>query len=382
MITECRVCDSPRLEEVGGLGDIAISDFTDTTQEGNKYPLDLAQCNDCSLIQLTETTPRNLLYNKYWYKSGLNPTITADLKGIAALVKGKRVIDIGANDGTLLSFVKPGIERIAVEPTQTFIKELRERADTTLNCFWEDINPDELPKADTITAVAMLYDLDDPNLFVDNMRRTLAPDGTIITQLMTLDPMIESNDIGNICHEHIEYYSYKSLTTLFERNGLEIFNVDTNNINGGSYRLFARHLREGSIPFNEAQYDVDDLKRFFLDVNRNKENTVDFLDWCARSGREVYGYGASTKGNTILQYYGVESDLLPKIIDKNPDKWGKYTIGSKIPIVGEDKMDEAEYLWVMPWGFLDQFVAQEKQFISRGGKFVVSTPEFNVVNIK
>lgn len=373
-IKACRVCGNTSLEEIGSLGEIAISDFTDIPQEGNKYPLTLVYCEECTLLQLAHNTPRELLYKNYWYESHINPVIVNDLREIGELCEGEIHIDIGSNDNTLLKYSKAKI-KIGIEPSN--IKSTY-RIDFQLRSYWEGLLLSERGKIDIITAVACLYDLPDPNKFIWNIKRHLAKDGVFIAQLMTLQPMIENNDIGNICHEHLEYYSYKSLTKLFEQNELEIFKVEKNNINGGSYRIFARHFKKGSIEYKEKEYTVEDMKTFFKRIDENRLAFTYFLtDLFHRlGGAAMYlcGYGASTKMNTMLQYYAMPN-IPREIVDVNPAKIGKYTIGTGIPIVGEIP-NWCEYLWVFPYGFLDYFREKEKNY---KGKWVTTIPEFKVI---
>lgn len=366
-LPKCRICKSKKLIRVGGLGDITISDFTDKPKQGKKYPLNLVYCKECTLLQLDYTTPRNLLYKNYWYQSHLNPVIVDDLKEIAKLVKGQSHIDIGGNDGTLLKYSKAK-DKTVVDPSNIIPNGY-----AFINDYWENVKPGGEPIADTITAIACLYDLPDPNKFIQNIKKALKEDGIFIAQLMTLEPMIENNDIGNICHEHIEYYSYKSLVRLYEQNGLEIYKVEKNKINGGSYRLFARHFKKGSIPFKEKEYGVKELKDFFKRTGKNKH---DFLKWFTENSLSnahwmiTEGYGASTKANTILQYYGVELT----IIDINPSKFKKYPITGHFPI--QNKISPlTEYLWVFPWGFLDYFKKKEKRY---KGKWITTIPKFKI----
>lgn len=365
MITQCRVCGEKKLQIIGSLGNIALSDFTITPQDGKKFPLVLVFCEFCGLLQLRDNPPLDEMYKeRYWYESGINPMIVSDLKEIAEYVtkRGGIAVDIGANDGTLLSFVKaPVTYKIAVDPAKNLRIKCEQYCDEYHNEYWSGLSI----KVDTITAIAMLYDLEDPNKFIQDVKKSLNHDGVFIAQLMTLAPMIENNDIGNVCHEHIEYYSYKSLVRLFEQNGLEIFKVEVNKVNGGSYRLFAKHYKQPSVIFHEKEYSYVDYMMFIAKVQENKKNMVEFL---GKNKNQVFGFGASTKGNTILQYYGITKDLLPVIIDKNPNKNGRFTINTKIPILSQGS---AKYYWALPWGLLESFSVKE-------GRFVVSTPEFKI----
>lgn len=376
-IHRCRVCSNSVLVPIGSLGDIAISNFTEKPEKGNIYPLELVYCEECTLLQLAHNFPRRLIYeDQYWYKSELNNEIVRDLEEIVTQAlshvdygRDDTWIDIGANDGTLLSFVPRGLA-IGIDPNKKlYDKSERKQPRNTgwVTQYWEDVNLGK--KAKVITAIACLYDLPDPNKFVANVKNHLHKDGILVCQLMTLQPMIENNDAGNICHEHLEYYSYKSLVHLFEQNGLEIFRVEENDMNGGSYRLFVQHSGNGSVIFEEKQYTVQDLKNFFRRLERTKGKMRKFLQ---DTQGVIYGYGASTKMNTILQYYKIAPRA---IIDVNPDKIGKYTVNTNIPIISTIPED-AEYLWVFPYGFLDYFREKEKQY---KGKWLTSIPSFSTI---
>lgn len=389
--TSCRLCGSPSLKEVISIGEQYINDFPDTpAQKGRngKCPLDVVLCEDCSLFQLRHTAPQELLYSRhYWYKSGINDTIKSDLKSIAdsaasmvELSPDDIVLDIGANDGTMLSNLKGRAVRVGCEPATNLLAELRTNAEHVIGDFWTKENYDKLgiEKAKVITAIGMFYDMEDPNQFIRDAAQVLAPDGVFIAQLMTLKPMLDQNDVGNICHEHLEYYTYKSLKHLFESNGLEIFKVAENQINGGSYRLFARHLRNGSVDYPE-NYTEDDLREFLERLQAQRTLCVDYIERAVANGRKVYVYGASTKGNVILQYYGLDDRHIKGAADRNPAKWGKYTL-TDIPIVSEDEgRANADVFLVLPYGFLDEFVRREADWLKRGGEFVVPLPEFRVI---
>ncbi len=388
----CRVCGSSKLEKVFSIGNLYISTFVKSKKgKTPRAPLELVHCKNCDLLQLKHTAPQELLYARhYWYRSGINPVITADLKEIAEtatkmakLKKGDIVLDIGANDGTLLKYYPRNLIRVGCEPADNLIKYLRKVIPHVIHDFWTYKawqKKFEDKKAKVITAIGMFYDMEDPNQFIRDATKVLAPGGVFIAQLMTLKPMIETNDLGNICHEHLEYYSYPSLVYFFEKNGLEIFKVEENSINGGSYRLFARHLKKGSIKYKEPKYNY---KAFARRLETNKKKAVDFIKKEVKKGKKVYVYGASTKGNTILQYYGLDNKLIKAAADKDEQKWGKYTVGTLIPIVDEETArKDADYFFVSPWAFFDTFYKREKDWLKKGGKFIVPLPKFQVIGAK
>ena len=375
-IEQCRICNSHYLEEVGSLGNIGISKFTKKVCEVTKYPLTLMYCKGCTLLQLNETAPRELLYEDYWYESHLNKVIVDDLRDIATqgmvltnFGKGDRWIDIGGNDGTLASFIDKGFV-VIVDPSKKLYDKAKidqPRNTGFIEDYWENVDyPDG---AKVITAIACLYDLPDPNAFMYNVTKHLKKDGMFIAQLQTLQPMIELKDIGNICHEHIEYYSYKSLVRLFEQNGLEICHVEKNSMNGGSYRLFARHYQEGSIDYKEKEYSVQDLKNYFKGIKVTRDK---FMDWIWKQDTvKIVGYGASTKANTIMQYYNIYPEY---IVDVNPRKKGLHPAGLVSKII--DYIPKGtNYLWVFPYGFLEYFKEKEKGY---KGKWITTIPEFKI----
>jgi len=393
----CRLCGSNKLTEVFSVGDQYINDFVPPERigKGLKAPLDLVMCENCSLLQLRHTAPQELLYSRYyWYRSGVTDTmrralrdITQEIEAMVPLKSGDVVLDIGANDGTMLeTYTVPGLKRVGCEPADNLIDALKQKTEYVMHDFWGYERYMELAgkwgfgKAKVITAIGMFYDLEDPNKFIKDAARSLTDDGVFVAQLMCLAPMIEKNDLGNICHEHLEYYSLASLKYLFETNGLEMFKIEENNVNGGSYRIFARHYKGTGIDFKE-KFSLDDIQAFGKRLEANRKLCVDFIKGEVAKGKKVYVYGASTKGNVILQYYGLDNKLITAAAERSPEKWGKYTVGSWIPIVSEEEARKAQpdYFLVLPWAFFDEFYKREKEWRARGGKFIVPLPEFRIV---
>ncbi len=394
---KCRLCGSEDLVDVYSFGDLYVSNFVDEADIANgvRAPLDLVMCPKCSLFQLRHTAPMELMYARYyWYRSGVTQTMRDALKEVVEvigevvnLIPGDTVLDIGANDGTLLAaFDVPGLHRVGCEPADNLIDSLRANADHVMHDFWNMDGYQKLAaeegfgKAKAITALGMFYDLEEPSQFIADVAAALAEDGVFIAQLMCLNSMLEKNDLGNVCHEHLEFYSLDSLKYLFETNGLEMFRVEKNDVNGGSYRIFARHLNNGSIDYDET-ITADDVRAFVERINDNRDRCMDFIRDEVAAGKTVYVYGASTKGNTLLQYYGLGPDLITAASERSPEKWGKFTVGTGIPIVSEEEARAAkpDYFLVLPWAFIDEFYAREKEWRTRGGKFIVPLPEFKVL---
>ncbi len=386
----CRVCGSPRLTPLFSLGDLHISTFVRNPGESLGHaPLELIWCEDCTLVQLKHTAPQELMYSKhYWYRSGLNKVIVDDLKEIAEtavkmvdLKEGDVVLDIGANDGTLLSFYPKKYTRVGCEPATNLIEEMKKNCEIAITDFWSYDKYKEFlrdRKAKIITAIGMFYDMEDPNQFIRDSAQALDDNGIFIAQLMTSKKMLEQNDIGNICHEHIEYYSYDSLRYLFEKNGLEIFKVEENLINGGSYRLFARKYKTGSIQYPE-KITKEDYFNFAKKIEENKQKCLNLLRKLKEQGKKIYGYGASTKGNTILQYYGIGRDLIEAIAEISEEKFGKYTVGTGIPIIEEEEAKKnADCFLVLPYAFRNSFIQKEREWIEKGGKFIFALPNVEI----
>ncbi len=395
--TTCRLCGSSDLQDLFSLGRQYINDFVpaDRIGKGLQAPLELTMCRKCSLLQLRHTAPQELLYARhYWYRSGVTDTmrkalrnITEQVEQMVSLKPGDVVLDIGANDGTLLaSYSVPGITRVGCEPANNLVEQLRQSADVVIHDFWTYENYEKAAKAGgfgkakVITAIGMFYDLEDPNQFIRDAQQALADDGVFVAQLMCLTPMLEKNDLGNICHEHLEYYSLASLKYLFETNGLEMFKIDENDVNGGSYRIFARQYKGTGMPIDE-KFGVEEVMAFASRLERNRDACVTFIKEEVAKGKTVYVYGASTKGNVILQYYGLDSKLITAAAERSPEKWGKYTVGSWIPIVSEEEARRAQpdYFLVLPWAFFSEFYAREAEWRAKGGKFIVPLPDFRVV---
>jgi NDP-4-keto-2,6-dideoxyhexose 3-C-methyltransferase len=394
---KCRLCGSTDIKDAFSIGNQYVNDFVseDRIGKGIKAPLDLVRCGKCSLIQLRHTAPQELLYSRhYWYRSGVTETMRRALRDVSKAVEdlvslkaGDVVLDIGANDGTLLdTYTVDGLIKIGCEPADNLVGSLAEKTKYIMHDFWLHKSYEEhtrkwgVGKAKVITALGMFYDLEEPNTFISDAAKSLTPDGIFVAQLMCLASMLEKNDLGNICHEHIEYYSLESLRYLFENNGLEIFKIEENDVNGGSYRIFARHLSGGSIPFQE-KISLDEVHAFKKRVDENRDKCVAFIKQEVAKGKKVYVYGASTKGNVILQYYNLDTSLITAAAERSPEKWGKYTVGSWIPIVSEEEARAAQpdYFLVLPWAFFNEFYEREKNWRQKGGKFIVPLPEFRIV---
>lgn len=412
--TACRI-SGEKLIPLFSLGNLYLSDFIDQAESPKYEPveLSLALAPTSGLVQLQHTVPGDVLYRKYWYKSGTNATMTNELMGIAKkaqetmhLKDGDIFVDIGCNDGTLFRFVDKNIIRIGFDPND-FKAESSKHADFIINNYFNFKEYKKTKygnkKATVITSIAMFYDLEDPNAFVNDVRKTLDRNGLWIIQMSYLPLMLKQLAFDNICHEHLEYYSLGSLQYLLNKHALDIVDCELNDINGGSFRMYIRHHNADPATFATAPYRdvarmrVDSIlgyekslrlqkKKIYMDfwkeINALKKQTVDFIQKEKRKGKTIWGYGASTKGNTLLQWFGLDNTLIDAIAERSEAKFGLKTAGTNIPIRSEADMRRAkpDYLLVLPWHFIDEFKKRETDFLDRGGKFIVPCPRFEIIS--
>jgi hypothetical protein len=415
--TTCRV-SGELLVPLFSLGDLYVSDFLPAGEESkneSKVPLALALAPTSGLVQLTHTAPSDAMYRRYWYRSGTNATMKAALKDIVEKVQmhlrptvSDVWVDIGTNDGTLLSFVDTRLTRIGFDPARnTFMEaESKKHADEiVVDYFTYDNYHKSVAKgtrAKVVTSIAMFYDLEDPNTFVADVARIMHDEGLWVIQMSYLPLMLAQLAFDNICHEHLEYYSLASLTYLLDRHDLAIVDVEMNDVNGGSFRVYVRKNTATAERFATAPYrDVAAMRvaqmrayettlnladphtylTFFKTIEKLKAETVAFIKAEKAKGKLVWGYGASTKGNTLLQWYGLNHTLIDAIAERAPMKFGHRTVGTDIPIVSEAKMRTAkpDYLLVLPWHFIHEFRERESAYLKSGGHFIVPCPRFEII---
>jgi len=402
----CRSCDGKQLVDVLDFGNPFVSNFADVP-EGAKWPrvpLELVLCLDCTLLQLRHTTPSDWLYRHYWYKSGVKASMRAALADItpkasefAGLRSGDKVLDIGCNDGTLLrSYETAGIERVGFEPAENLAREATaDRSCRIINDFFRAA-PVSGEQFRVITSIAMFYDLDDPNTFVADAAGLLAPDGVWVIEMHYLVLTLARNAFDAVCHEHLEYYSLRSLEPLLARHGLEVADVETNEVNGGSFRVYVVHRGSASAGVFERWGRLESARaserRLALEQSATYQEFGDrvhkigdrlraFLQKERGRGKEVYAYGASTKGNTLLQVFGLDQQLIHAAAERNPEKWGKYMVGTWIPIVSEaEARAHADFFLLLPWHFLPDIRNREREFLERGGKLIAPLPDPRVID--
>lgn len=409
----CRICGSSALTKVIDLGEQHLQgSFLKPGKETppmRKIPTQLLRCDPtvdesaCGLLQMSVSVPPAILYSSYWYRSGTNQTMRDHLKGIVseavelASKKNALVLDIGCNDGTLLNYYPKEFKKYGVDPSDV-AQEVK--GDVTVI---QDVFPSEElssvvggKRFDIITSIAMFYDLENPISFVKDLKNSLAPEGIWIFEISYMPQMLEMNSYDTICHEHLEYYSFSVIENLLERCDMKIVKVGFNDINGGSIRCYATHV--DNFKYNDRnnldeiekvrqqefdlELDTDKPYKSFqgrIDAHRNELATL--LNKLKKDGKSIHIYGASTKGNTILQWCGLDHSLIDCAADRNPEKDGALTIGTEIPIVSEEKSRamKPDYYLVLPWHFKSEFLEREKEAMNNGVGFIFPLPNIEIL---
>ncbi len=407
------VVSSSPLIPIFNLGEFYVSDFLKLNEEP-KYPkckLELGFDTVSKVAQLTEQPCNEAMWGSfYWYLSGTNPQMRESLKDLAnqtiksiPFKESSVYLDIASNDGTLLSFVPFGLIRLGIDPSA--YTPVSDCGMLIRDYFSAKVfHSVSQKKARYISCAAMLYDLSSPNEFVKDVYSILEDDGIFTVQLSYTPLMIIQTELGNLVHEHLCYYNLTSLKYLFEKNRFLIKDIELNNVNGGSIRLY---LQKDIAPNNfrsPADNDIANIRinsllqweenngynspdvyvAFYQKILDLKEKTVNFIKEQKSLGKSIYGYGASTKASTLYQFFGLNSDLITKIAEKQERKVGLKTIGTNIEICSDIQMriDQPDYLLIGPWFFLENFKQREKDYLDNGGSFILTSPEFSIFNNK
>ena len=411
-IDACRVCGNAHLESVFDVGSqylqgsFVMEGMPAPTRE--KIPMELVRCDTsrhpgaCGLVQLRHQVAPSVLYANYWYTSGTTATMKHHLQSIAATAceqaefAESRVLDIGCNDGTLLTNYPETIEKWGIDPSDvaTVVPDTVE--------FVQDVFPSTslrsrlgYRKFDVVTSIAMYYDLSDPVGFAREVEQLLAKDGIWIVEMSYLPMMLRMNSLDTICHEHLEYYSLAVLDYIAGQVGMRIVGAQLNAINGGSIQLLlckhdANRLEEtAEVIAKLHNYETRiglDTSRPLLDfrkrVEKQRREMIDLIHDIQNRGETIHVYGASTKGNVLIQWYGLDRDQLPFAADRNPKKVGARTVGTDIDIISEaeSRAMQPDYYLVLPWHFRHEFLEREKDTILAGTRMIFPLPELLVVD--
>ncbi len=410
----CRVCGSEALSPVIDLGRQYLQgSFVKPGKEDpplRKIACRLLRCDPtrdekaCGLLQMEHSVPPEILYSAYWYRSGTNDTMRKHLQGIVDEIvpildsEKAAVLDIGCNDGTLLRAYPATCERWGVDPSDV-AAEVGDGINTVIDLFpsenlTQSFGADR--RFDAVTSIAMFYDLEDPVGFVRAVSSVLKDTGVWVFEMSYMPTMLEKTSYDTICHEHIEYYSVAVIERILREGGMKLVNATLNQSNGGSIRCFA--TKNGNVTkfpdewaenlksLRSSEFDLkldtdEPYKHFQERVERRRKELVDLLRSLREEGKRIHLYGASTKGNTILQWCGIDNLLVECAAERNPDKYGAKTLGTNIPIVSEadSRAMRPDYYLVLPWHFRDEFIQREREILEDGAKFIFPLPEVEIV---
>jgi hypothetical protein len=403
-INNCRSCGSSILVPIFDLGNQPwCNDFLSQDRVGKEpfYPLHLHYCVECCLAQLDYTVPKEVMFSEHTYVSGTTLTLKKHFFDIAEenkiqfnLTENDLILDIGGNDGTqLLQYQKLGFRNLVnVESASNIAKISSDAGIKTYNSFFnEEFVIDFLKASDQaklISASGVFFHLEEIHSVLRGIKKLLAPDGIFVVQFMYLKDVIDNLTFDAIYHEHLVYYTLESLQNLIRPHELEIFDAHRSPIHGGSVVVRICHAKSNFLnhprtrTFEELEktdhVGLNDLLSFAKKIRERKELLGYVLGRLAESGKVVYGYGAPAKGNTLLNFFGINSTLIKKIVEVNPLKFGLYTPGTHIPVVQESAEDLPDYYLVLAWNFLDEIIAKNNKIRQMGVKFITPFPEIKV----
>lgn len=411
-IKSCRVCGNKELVPCINIGEQYLSSIfpenLNYRDKLKKSPLEIVQClktsdNECGSLQLAHDYDLSEMYEHYPYTSSSNSSMKRILEDVASSGKslnnlnpGDTVLDIGCNDGTLFSFFgDKDVDLIGIDPAKNIESVVKSNKIKILKDYFtaENFNKISKNKAKLAFGIAMFYHLHDPVKFCKDVESVLDDNGVAIIQMAYLPAMIKTNMYDNIVHEHTGYYGAQHMKWIFNKANLELFDVELNDVYGGSFRSFAKKKGNSNFPptkrlqntleeeLREGIFETSTYSGFMDRITKTKEDLNKIIEEIKNEGKNIWIYGASTKGNTIMQFCNIGSNSIKAAADSNPFKFGKYMIGTDIPIVDENKMrqEKPDYLLALPYSFVEGFKKREKELIEAGTKFIVPLPEVKVV---
>ena len=402
----CRNCKNNKFFNLLSLGKISFTGKFSKSLFNNipKAYLNLVMCKKCKLVQLDRNFNPKYLYGKdYGYRSGINKTMTEHLKktvkkcsALAGLKANDPVLDIASNDGTLLNFYKKKIVTVGVDPLVNKYKGYYKKISYKISNFFQinDIKKLNLEKKfKIITSLSVFYDLKDPNRFIEGIKECLDENGIFVLEHADLLSIIKNNLFDTICHEHLGFYSSKVIINMMNFNGLKVFDHEFNNINGGSSRYYICH-RKAKYKTKEKKinkllskeskiglHSTKVFKIFFANILNEKDKLKKMIKKIINKKFIIHGYGASTKGNVLLQFYEINNKDINYIADRNPLKYNLFTPGTKIKIISENysRKLKPDYYLVLPWHFKKEILIREKKIREKGTKLIFPLPKMHVI---
>lgn len=405
-ISKCRISGSTNLVQILSLGEQELTGVFPESKDQviTKGPVDMVWCPDSGLVQLKQSYSLDEMYgDNYGYRSALNQGMVAHLNNkVSSLLRkiptkaGDIILDIGSNDATSLKFYPSHLRRIGIDPTGLKFKEYYPADIALVPDFFTAANfrkifPNE--QAKIVTSIAMFYDLENPLQFAADIASVLAEDGVWHFEQSYLASMLRTNSYDTICQEHLEYYSLLSVKYILDQCGLRFLDIEMNDVNGGSFAVTVCK-KDAKYPKNDALINwmleeeekmglntIEPYRQFAERVAAHKVSLLSLLDKLKAEGKKIVGYGASTKGNVLLQYCGIDTKYLDCIAEVNEQKFGSYTPGTLIPIVSEAEAlaMKPDYMLVLPWHFRNGILQREREFRASGGKFIFPLPFIEIV---
>ena len=407
--TTCRFCGQALRDTVVDLGMSPLCESYLRPEQVNAmepfYPLHVFVCRQCWLVQLEQYVSAEHIFTEYAYFSSISEswiqharTYTEAMIDRFGLGPQSHVVELASNDGYLLQwFVKAGVPALGIEPAANVAAAAEERGVTTLVRFFGTELAHELVvegrRADLLLGNNVLAQVPDLNDFVAGMKALLAPNGVVTMEFPHVQRLIDENQFDTIYHEHFSYFSAHTTKAIFNRHGLELFDVEEIPTHGGSLRVYARHVDDESKPVRpsvgalverEVAFGLTDVERygrFSAQVEETKRGILELLILLKREGKRIVGYGTPGKGNTLLNYCGIRSDFLEFTVDRSTYKQGLFTPGTHIPILGPEEIarQRPDYVFILPWNFKDEIMAQMAGIREWGGQFIVPIPYARIV---
>lgn len=415
-IKKCRICGNKNLDLILNLGNQYLTGTFPKTKDEKitNGPLELFKChedkngNNCGLVQLKQSYNLNEMYGEnYGYRSGLNNSMIQHLHSIVdkilniiPLTKGDLVVDIGSNDGTLLkAYPNEDYKLIGIDPTGNKFKDFYPEYIQLIPEFFSGKHFKKRyrnKKAKIITSIAMFYDIENPIDFMKQIYEILDNEGIWFFEQSYMPTMLDMNAYDTICHEHLEYYRLKQIKWLTDRVGFKIIDIEFNNINGGSFSVMvakknssyrAKEEEVNHILKIEEEKGLSSLKpyeEFSQRVNNHRKALINHIQTIKSEHKLIIGYGASTKGNVILQFCNFNEKDIPYIAEVNEYKFGRFTPGTYIPIISEKRARDMkpDYFLVLPWHFMDNIITREQEYLKSGGKLLFPLPEIKKISQK
>mgnify|MGYP006096019959 FL=1 len=402
-VNNCRNCSKKKLSKLFTLGNINYTGkFAKKNQKIKKAPLELSICNNCKLVQLAHKFDLKYMYGPdYGYRSNINHTMVEHLKKVVlvsskkvSLKSGDMVLDIASNDATLLNFYSNNIITFGVDPLVKKYSKYYKKINYKISDFfsYKKIKNKTKNKFKIITALSVFYDMEKPNHFLNGVRNLLDVNGIFILEFADLSSILKYNMFDTICHEHLEYYSTKVIYNMCKKNNLKIVNIINNDINGSSKQFHIAHKNSThKVNFKQIKNILKDedtrkinskktLLYFYKDILKIKTRLLDLLKKIKSKKLSIHAYGASTKGNVLLQYFGIDKKFIDFVAERNPKKFNLYTPGTNIKIISEkaSRKMKPNYYLVLPWHFKKEILKREKKIRSNGTKFIFPLPKLKI----